>query len=334
MPKSKGNHRYHRQELIPDWDQQKLKDAKILILGAGATGSFVSVNMVLSGVGSIILVDYDTIEVSNLNRQLLFHDDDVGKYKADVAVERLKTFNPDIEIIAFNQAMEKLPRELIEDVTVVVSCLDNFPGRRWANSLALDLKVPFVTGGMFAFLGNVQTIIPYETPCFECQPLISQEKLAQACTPLGKTRKEIQHEEKETPLPSVSTLSSIIGGLMSQEVLKQVLGIGKRVSNYLFYDGLSNAFTELELAKNPNCPICGENFKLKTVDAIVLNGELVEAFRYRIAFSFGLKDPKIMHKGKYLKDTAKMDILQDETIYVLDDNLASPISLIIKHTQN
>lgn len=330
----KAEDRYHRQSLIPDWEQSKLKKSKVIVLGIGALGSFVSTNLVLTGVGEIVLVDYDTIEISNLNRQLLFQAEDLGKNKAIVAAKKLKQLNNDIKIIAFDKAMEKMPKDLISGVDLIVSCLDTFPGRRWANSLAIREKVPMITGGMYAFIGQIQTIIPYETPCFECQPLIPEEKLAQACSPLGDARKDQQAEKEEPPLPAVSTVSSIIGGLMSQESLKIILGIGIPLSNYMVYDGLNNNYTTIELARNKNCVICGDNYKLKSADLLVFDKDGISEVKNRIAYAFGLADPRLMIKGKFLTDNETVNWTNDTTIYVLDERLALPLSLKVKLEHN
>ena len=322
--------RYNRQSIIPDWDQSKLNSAKVLILGIGATGSYVATNLALTGVGELILVDFDTIEESNLNRQLLFRNQDIGKNKAVVAGERLQELNPVIKISVHSKNMESLPRKFTRGLTLIASCLDNFPGRRWANSLALREKVPMVSGGMYAFLGNVQTVLPYESPCFECQPLITQDKLSQACTPLGEARKDMVEEKEEVKLPSISPISSIIGGLMTQEIIKLLISVGKPINNYLFYDGLHNAFTELELSRNPNCPICGEKYKLKEAEVVAFKGEKVSEFKNRIAFAFGMADPMITLRGKILSPDDTMKCKTGDKILVLDERLAAPIALKIR----
>ncbi len=321
--------RYHRQSLIPDWEQIKLKDAQVIILGVGALGSYVATNLTLAGVGKLILVDFDTIETSNLNRQLLFHDEDVGNNKADVATRKLKLLNDDIEIIPFDKPMEELPKSLIAGTSLLLSCLDTFHGRRWANSLAIREKIPIISGGMYAFIGQIQTIIPFKTPCFECQPLIPEEKLAQACSPLGKKRQEIQEEKEEPPLPAVSTVSSIIGGLISQECLKLLLEIGEPLNNYMVYDGLNNNYTTIELSKNKNCPICGDNYKLKSAKLLVFKDDDLQSVTDRIAYAFGLADPKLMIKGKFLSKDEKINWNNKTTVFVLDDRLALPLSLKI-----
>lgn len=322
--------RYSRQTLIPEWDQAKINDATVLILGVGATGSYVATNLALSGVGKLVLVDFDTIERSNLNRQLLFRDDDIKQNKAEVAKIRLEKLNPKIEILAFPNRMEELPKSIREEADIIACCLDTFRGRRWANSLALNEEIPMVNGGMYAFMGDIQTIIPNQTACFECQPLVSQEKLAQACTPLGEARQELGEIKEEVTLPSVSTLSSIISGLMSQEIIKLILDVGNVLDNYLFYDGLHNSFTQLKLEKNNKCPICGTGNKLESQQAIVFPNETVKDFKKRVALAFGMADPRLMIKGKFLQEDDKMECKNGDKIYALDERLAAPIMIIAK----
>lgn len=325
--------RYNRQKLIPEWNQEIIDQSTVLILGVGALGSVLAVNLALTGVRKLILVDFDTIELSNLNRQLLFSDVDIGKNKAEVAVEKLKLVNPHIEVEAHPYAMEDLPKKVIKQIDIIASCLDTFQGRRWANSLAIREKKPLVTGGMYGFMGNVQVVLPYETACFECQPLIPQEKLAQACSPLGDTRKELELE-KEEAIPAVATLSSIIAGMMAQELLKTQMNIGSIINNYLFYDGLSNGFTELELQRNPNCPMCGSKYNLEEQEILAFEGEPISDFRTRIALALGLANPSIMVKGKILQNDEEMHFQAGTKCYITDERLAKPIALIMKFEED
>ena len=320
--------RYNRQSLIPDWDQSKIINAKVVILGVGAIGSYVAANLAMIGIGELVLVDFDTIELSNLNRQLLFTEMDIKKNKAETAKIRLQAFNSSIEITAFPYDMHKLSKADLEGTTLIASCLDTFRGRRWANSLAIRENVPMITGGIYAFLGNVQTIIPYQTPCFECQPLISQEKLAQACTPLGDARNKIVLEKPLGPMPAVATMSAIIAGLMTQEIVKLILDIGKSLENYLFYDGLVNSFTSIQLNRNDKCPICSDQYKLETIPTVVFENENFENLKLRIATVFGLADPQLIHRGKIL--SAKLPTWEiGDKIYATDERLAKPIILQI-----
>ena len=190
--------RYSRQSLIPGWDQTRLEKSTVILVGVGAIGSYVGTILASSGIGKLILIDFDSIELSNLNRQLLFREEDVGKNKAEVATKRLKEINPSIEIQFFKKKMEDVPLAVYKKADVIFGCLDTFIGRRWISSMSLRVKAPLILGGMFAFLGDVQVIIPYKTACFECQPLVTDEELAQACTPFGEERKK--DREKETIL--------------------------------------------------------------------------------------------------------------------------------------
>jgi molybdopterin/thiamine biosynthesis adenylyltransferase len=286
--------------------------------------------LVLTGIGKLHLVDFDSVEYSNLNRQLLFTEQDVGRNKAEVAKEKLKLLNSDVEIHTYPFNMEKLPKDIMKDITIIASCLDTFAGRRWANSLAIREKIPIVLGGMYAFLGDIQVITPYKTACFECQPLISNEKLTQACSPLGKERQELGIEKGAPPLPSVSTVSSIIAGLMSQEIIKLIISIGNTVNHFLSYDGLHSSFIELALTKNDNCPMCGSKYTVEVQEMLILQNEMVESFRYRVALAFGLANPTLMSKGIILRDNNKLQVDEGDKIYITDERLAKPISIAVK----
>ncbi|MHA1739070.1 MAG: HesA/MoeB/ThiF family protein [Candidatus Heimdallarchaeota archaeon] len=324
--------RYDRQMRIDGWDQEKLADATVLIAGVGALGSFIGANLALSGVGRLILVDMDTIETSNLNRQFLYRKRDVRKYKANVAAKRLRELNPDIEIISLPKKLEDIKRSFYDESDVLVAGLDTFDVRRWLNSLAVDRKKPLITGGMYGFMGHVQRIIPFETPCFECQPLIPQEKLSQVCSPVGKKRKHLP-KKPEAPMPAVATLSMIIGGLLSQETLKHIMGFGTPLDNYLFYDGLSNTVTTLKLEKKFHCPVCGDFYSLDEATFTVEDGETISDIATRIAFAFGLAQPKVMLRGVILDEDLvinKKNLKSGNKLFVMDERLAKPLKLLIQ----
>jgi adenylyltransferase/sulfurtransferase len=326
--------RYSRQQLIPGWDQFKLDTSSAVLAGIGAIGSYVATVLVSSGIKKLTIIDFDTIETSNLNRQLLFKDEDVGKSKSETAAKRLKEINPNIEIDFFHKKMQDVSVSVYEQADVIIACLDTFIDRRWINSMAVRVKKPLVMGGMFAFLGNAQVIIPHETACFECQPLVPEEELAQACSPFGEERKKVRKEiEIGPPLPAVAPLSSIIGGIMAQEALKLILELGEKLTNYLFYDGLSNATTIIELEKSKECPACGEMYKLEQIEFVAHPTETVKDFRMRLMLTYGLEKPDLMFQGKILdvesllEDAIKTD---KAVIFVLDKNLAQPIKIVLQ----
>ncbi|MHA2357996.1 MAG: HesA/MoeB/ThiF family protein [Candidatus Heimdallarchaeaceae archaeon] len=325
--------RYSRQSLIPGWNQSKLDNSTVILVGVGAIGSYVGTILASSGVGKLILIDFDSIELSNLNRQLLFREEDVGKNKAEVAAKRLEEINPSIDIQFFKEKMEDVPLLVYEQADVIIGCLDTFIGRRWISSMSLRVKAPLILGGMFAFLGDVQVIIPYKTACFECQPLVPDEELAQACTPFGEERKKDREEEEEVVrLPAVATLSSIIGGKMAQEALKLVLKMGRKLENYLFYDGLSNTTTIIPLSRMEECPACGDLYKLEQIEFIALPDETVKDLILRLALTYGLEKPEIMIKGKILDGSKSIRsyLSKKSVAYVLDKNLAKPIKIVIQ----
>ncbi|MHA1865221.1 MAG: ThiF family adenylyltransferase [Candidatus Heimdallarchaeaceae archaeon] len=327
--------RYARQTLIPGWDQKKLNKSTAIIVGVGAIGSYVATILASSGVKNLIIIDFDTIEISNLNRQLLFRDKDIGKSKSEIAAIRLSELNPDINISFYHEKMQNVPISIYKKSDIIVACLDTFIGRRWINSLAVKINKPLILGGMFAFLGDVQVVLPKKTACFECQPLVAERELAQACTPFGEEReKDRKDKEEEAKLPSVATLSAIIGGIMAQEALKLLLKIGEPIKNYLFYDGLHNATTIIELARREkDCPTCGELYELEQVEFIVNKNNTIKELLVQLGLQFGLENPDIMIKGKILPHDSKIQelgIRNNMKVFVMDKNLASPIKLKLK----
>lgn len=176
--------RYDRQLRIEGWDQEKLTRATAIIVGIGATGCELAKNLALMGVGKIVLVDNDVVELSNLSRQMLFTDEDIGKSKAMAAAEKLRKMNPWIKIEPYFEDVRKLDQTIFEKADVIASCLDNWPVRRWLNSLAVELNKVLVDLAMDGFYANFQTVIPGKTACLECHgdELIPKETQLAECT--------------------------------------------------------------------------------------------------------------------------------------------------------
>ena len=151
---------FARQQLIDGWDQEVLNNACILIIGVGALGCEIAKDFALMGIGKLILVDLDTIETSNLSRQMLFRGGDEGRGKAEVAAERLKEMNPYLNVEFYNEKLQKLPMSVYEEADVVIAALDNFNARLDLNKICLRLKKPMVEGGTVGFEGHVQIVIP------------------------------------------------------------------------------------------------------------------------------------------------------------------------------
>jgi len=176
--------RYDRQLRLEGWDQYRILTAKVVVAGVGALGCEVAKNLALMGVGKIFLVDNDHVELSNLSRQMLYVDDDIGRPKAVVAQERLIRMNPAIKVEAIESDIRKVEREVFEEADVILSCVDNWPTRRWINSMAVELDKPLVDVATDGYLGNVQTVIPRKTACIEChgEALIPSEVQAAECS--------------------------------------------------------------------------------------------------------------------------------------------------------
>jgi molybdopterin/thiamine biosynthesis adenylyltransferase len=326
--------RYDRQSRIKQWNQTSITNSKAILIGAGALGCVAGVNLALAGVGEIVLIDMDTVAVSNLNRQLLFRDEHVGEEKALVAADALHQMNPTITVTGLTRRVEHVPKTTFQpskqgQKVVVVDGLDNFDTRRWVNSFCVNAKLPLISGGMYGFLGNVQVILPGRTPCLECQPLIPEKQLQKACTPPGKRRREAakQREKDEDPLPAVSSITTIIGGLMTQEYFKLVIDEASVTTEYIFYDGLSQSFHLIPLAIRPDCIVCSSRYRLDGIPFGTDPEETLEMLSVKIALLLDAEAPEIVHKGVTLTkyDTTIKKLFKDgDVIYAVARNLPNP----------
>jgi molybdopterin-synthase adenylyltransferase len=230
--------RYKRQILIPEWTQsgqENLKKARILVAGAGGLGSAILTYLAVAGVGKIRVIDGDIVELSNLNRQVLHSDKDIGRSKVDSAKEKLEALNPDISVEAIKEIITKdNVFELVGDYPIV-DAMDNLPTRLLLNRVAVKKNLPLFHGAVYGFEGRATTVIPGKTACLRClyQGVIQ-----------GKT-------------PVVGVTPAVIGCIQATEVIKYILGIGELLADrLLIYDGLSMRFSEVKLKKDPNCSEC------------------------------------------------------------------------------
>lgn len=266
--------KYDRQKRIKGWDQQKISKAKVMVIGAGATGNEVVKNLVLSGIGKIILIDYDIIEKSNLNRCVLFNFEDFenSAYKVDIVKSTCNKLNPEAQVVPIKKDLSDINHALYKEVNVVCSCLDNVEARIQANNYSYYYKKPFIDSGIEEFYGSVQSVYSGEkdAPCLQCG--ITESDLDIMWKKFSCTGEEIETQNGETvgKIATVITTTSIIGGIQSQEVLKFILGLetfqdkGKwpektgipLIGKQLNYNGIKNSFTIIEKLKNPNCWIC------------------------------------------------------------------------------
>ena len=233
--------RYDRQIMmkgIGKDGQEKLKKARVFIAGAGGLGSPISIYLAVAGVGAIRLADHDTIELSNLNRQILHGDGDLGKRKVDSAIQKLQNMNKDITVAAVAEMItEESVSKLVGDCDLIVDATDNLPTRYVLNRAAIEKNIPFFHGAVYGFEGRVTTIIPGKTACLWC---IYQGRITE-----GK-------------FPVIGVAPAVIGCLQATEVIKYITGIGELLTDQLLiYDGLNLEFTKLEVKRDPHCQHCG-----------------------------------------------------------------------------
>jgi molybdopterin/thiamine biosynthesis adenylyltransferase len=266
--------KYDRQKRVMGWNQEKLSTSTVMVIGAGATGNELVKNLVLTGIGKIILIDYDIIEKSNLNRCVLFNmkEEIENKYKVDVVEEASKLLNPDVEIETFTQDINDIDQELYMRADVICSCLDNIEARLQANNYAYYYGIPFIDSGIDEFYGSVQSVYSgvKEAACLQCG--ITGTDLDLMWKKFSCTGQEIESENGETigKIATIITTTAIIGGMQTQQVIKFLLGLesfkkrGKWLENIgepligqqLNYNGLTNQFKIISKAKNPKCWVC------------------------------------------------------------------------------
>ena len=233
--------RYERQIIIEKFGeegQEKLKRAKVFIAGAGGLGSAISIYLMAAGVGMMRIVDHDRVELSNLNRQILHWDEDIGKWKVDSALEKLKRLNKGVEIEATKATItEANVSQLVADFDLIVDAMDNLPTRYIVNKAALERNIPLFHGAVYGFEGRAMTIIPGKTACLRClyRGVFPQEKF-----------------------PVIGVTPAVIGCIQATEVIKYIVGIGELLTNrLLIFDGLDMKFKEFKVKKDPSCEHCG-----------------------------------------------------------------------------
>jgi molybdopterin/thiamine biosynthesis adenylyltransferase len=231
--------RYKRQMMLfGEEGQERLKKAHIFIAGAGGLGSPVSMYLAVAGVGTLTIVDMDVVAGSNLNRQILHYDRDIGRKKTVSAEEKLRELNPDIIIHAIDVKIdESNAKKLVLRADGIVDAMDNYPTRYLLNDVAIAQQIPFFHGGIRGFYGQATTIIPGTTPCLKCI---------------------FPKAPPEEEFPVVGATAGIIGTVQSNDVIKYLTGIGDLLTNRLFiWDGMQSHAEELCVERNPSCEACG-----------------------------------------------------------------------------
>ncbi len=235
--------RYKRQMLLfGDEGQERLKKAHIFIAGAGGLGSPVSLYLAVAGVGTLTIVDTDVVDRTNLNRQILHFDRDIGRKKTESAMETLQEINPDITIHAIDIKIDETnAADLVGEVDGIVDALDNYPARYLLNEVTIAEEIPLFHGGIRGFYGQATTIIPGTTPCLKCI---------------------FPKPPPQEVFPVVGVTAGIIGTVQANEVLKYLLGIGEMLTGRLFiWDGVQAHAEEICVERNPACKACGGRAK-------------------------------------------------------------------------
>lgn len=239
MLSERERERYRRQTMLfGEEGQERLKKAHIFIAGAGGLGSPVSLYLAVAGIGTITIADMDVVDQTNLNRQILHTDRDIGKKKTVSAEEKLTAINPDITIHAIDTRIdESNAARLIGNADGIVDAMDNYPARYLLNTIAIHNTIPLFHGAIRGFYGQATTIIPGKTPCLKC--------IFPKAPP-----KEV--------FPVVGVTAGVIGTVQATDVIKFILGSGDLLTNRLFiWDGLAGRADEIHAERMACCPACG-----------------------------------------------------------------------------
>jgi sulfur-carrier protein adenylyltransferase/sulfurtransferase len=241
--------RYSRHLIMPEValeGQKRLKQARVLTVGAGGLGSPLALYLAAAGVGTLGIVDFDVVDESNLQRQIIHGTSDLGRPKMESAREKIEDINPNVKVEAFEEALtSENAIEIFEDFEVIVDGTDNFPTRYLVNDACVLLGKPNVYGSIFRFEGQASVFYAEEGPCYRClYPEPPPPGLVPSCAEGGV----------------LGILPGAIGTIQATETVKLLLGIGEPlIGRLLLYDALSMRFREMKLRKDPTCPLCGEN---------------------------------------------------------------------------
>jgi len=240
--------RYSRHLILPEIGeegQKKLLAAKVLIIGAGGLGSPLGLYLAAAGVGTIGLVDFDVVDLSNLQRQILHTNEEIGKSKLDSAEKRIKAMNPDTKVVKHNTKISSdNALEILKDYDIVIDGTDNFPTRYLVNDACIFLNKPNIYGSIFRFEGQATVFKPKEGPCYRClYPEPPPPGMVPSCAEGGV----------------LGILPGVIGVIQATEAVKLIVGQGEPlIGRLLLYNALDMTFRTLKLRRDKNCPVCGE----------------------------------------------------------------------------
>jgi molybdopterin/thiamine biosynthesis adenylyltransferase/rhodanese-related sulfurtransferase len=240
--------RYSRHLLIPEVGsagQAKLLESKVLIIGAGGLGSPSALYLAAAGVGTLGIVDFDVVEASNLQRQVIHSTERLGEKKVDSARKTIEALNPDVNVVTYDEMLlaDNVER-LIAGYDVILDGTDTFETRYLLNDAAVAAGIPVAHASVFRFEGQLSTFVPYVGPCYRClYPTPPPAELAPGCSVAGV----------------LGVVPGIMGLLQANEVLKLLIGMGEPlIGRLLLFDALDGSFSELRLNRDPACPVCSD----------------------------------------------------------------------------
>ena len=225
--------------------QRKLLNAKVLMVGAGGLGSPISIYLTLAGIGRLGIVDFDTVDVTNLQRQILHYNEDVGRPKVESAKETLLAYNPEVEIVAHEEPItSENAMDIISGYDVVINGADNFPARYLVNDATYLSSKPLVDGSILMFDGQATVFQPGQG-CYRCLfPTPPPPGEVPSCAEAGV----------------LGVLPGMVGTIQATETIKLIMGIGRSLSSrLLIIDALDMEFRTVKIRRDPSCPLCGDN---------------------------------------------------------------------------
>lgn len=289
--------RYTRHILLPEIGvegQKKLLAAKVLVVGAGGLGCPISLYLAAAGVGTIGLVDFDTVDASNLQRQILFTTEDIGKPKVEVAAKRLKALNPDVVVNTYVVALKSDNiMDILKNYDMIIDGTDNFPTRYLTNDAASLQGKPNIYGSIFRFDGQLTVFKTPEGPCYRClYPEPPPPGEVPSCAEGGV----------------MGAMVGTIGAMQATEAIKLITGVGTpAIGKLVVYNSLDMQFRNLKLRKDPNCPLCGEHPTVKElIDYEMFCGMKVEETQTK---EVSVKKDEIDALGLKVKMDEKQDFV-------------------------
>jgi len=244
--------RYSRQIVLKEIGgigQKKLLNSTISLIGLGALGSPTAYYLVAAGIGNLKIIDYDKVEMSNLQRQILHSTHDINKFKTESAITKLTNLNPDCKIDVINEKISSQnSKELLRESDFVIEGSDNVPTKMLTNDTCISLKIPFTIAGVLRFHGQILTVVPKaKTTCYRCIfGDITEGDTGMSCSQAGV----------------VGLVPGVLGCLEANEAIKYILGIGELLTNKIMYiDLLQNSYNFIEVHRDENCIACGTNAK-------------------------------------------------------------------------